>query len=239
MRIPSGSLCKGMLQCQRLSASQSALVLGQWCVSAGARHTLSMALARHSRHRWAARPPREHLLTPKELRAAAVCQQPGSAKQCHGVLQLFPGHGTAQNTQHLQDESCQQDDSRSGSDSHGRGTAPCQICCVLCQPLAAIPSLKGMRSTKGRLAQELPVPGAPDTGAFAYGWVLTFKTFFKKFPFPRKHHKQKYRRELTQHFLQCQGNTAPGVAAREGLWLQQQPHTLQRTRYTCAGLRLM
>lgn len=86
---------------------------------------------------------------PNESRAAALCQQPSRAKLCHGLLQLFPGRGTAQNTQHLQDESCQQDETRSESDSHGSSTAPCQICSVLSQPLAAIPSHKGVGRTKG------------------------------------------------------------------------------------------
>lgn len=101
VRTPLGSPCTGMPQCQYLSASQSALVLVQWSVSAGAGHTLFMALACDSRHRWAAGADWERLLMPKESRAAALCQQPSSAKLCHRVLQLFPGRGTAQNTQHL------------------------------------------------------------------------------------------------------------------------------------------
>lgn len=64
VRTPSWSPYKGMPQCRYLSASQSALVLGQWHVSAGASHTLFMPSACDSRHRRAAGADRARLLMP-------------------------------------------------------------------------------------------------------------------------------------------------------------------------------
>lgn len=88
-----------------------------------ASHALFMALACDSRHRWVAGADQARWLRPKESRGS--CTVP-AAKLCHGVLQLFLGRGTAQNSQHLQDGSCQQDETRSDGDSHGKD--PCQIC---------------------------------------------------------------------------------------------------------------
>lgn len=107
---------------------------------------------------------------------------------------------------------------------------------VLRQPLANIPSWAGVGSAEGRLAQ------ADHRCLRLSRWRFCLKMGcnaqnLKQFPFPKKHHRQKYRSKLNQHFLQCPSNTDPAQWPAKPAALAGAANGLRRTRYACGKFR--